>query len=82
MIYQIAGFESIEWIFGLGLMFGLAFLMNWYLKGNIRSFMILLLFFSGFMVSAELFDAWVMILIMILDVVIIGMEIKENRGMS
>ena len=82
MIYQIAGFESIEWIFGLGLMFGLAFLMNWYLKGNIRSFMILLLFFSGFMVSAELFGAWVMILIMILDVVIIGMEIKENRGMS
>lgn len=63
-------------------MFGLAFLINWYLKGNMITFFILLLFFSGFMVSAELIDAWVMILLIILNVITISIHINQNRGMS
>lgn len=82
MILQIATFNDIDWIFGLGLMFGLAFLLNYYLEGNMKTFFILLLFFCGFMVSAGILDYWILILLFILNIALIFIQINQNRGMG
>jgi len=82
LILQTTTFLDFAWIFGIGLMFGLAFLLNYFLDGNIKTFFVLLLFFAGFVVSAGMLDYWVIVLLLIVNVILIFIEIRQNRGIG
>jgi len=65
--YSIVGFE---WIIGLGLSFGLAFIFNYLTKNNLRTFFIFFFIFNGFMVWAELLPSWTIVISLIVLVII------------
>ena len=65
---------------GLGLMFILAFFMTYITYRNIRTFIIWLTLFSGFMVYAGLLDLWVMILCIIGMAIVIILKLFNKGG--
>lgn len=68
-----------DWILGLGLIFGLAFFLMFLLKADMKSYFPLATLFSVFVVYAGLLDAWVMVILLIIDVIIVFFTLK-NRG--
>jgi len=65
--YSIVGFE---WIIGLGLSFGLAFIFNYLTKNNLRTFFIFFFIFNAFVVWAELLPSWTIVISLIVLVII------------
>ncbi len=76
--FSIAG---MEWILGVGIMFGLAFILNYITFNNTPAFFIYLNIFCGFVVWAELLPLWVLILCLMILIVILFFQMK-SQGIS
>lgn len=70
--------EGVEWILGLGLMFGLAFFLNCLTYNEMDSFLIFLTIFDAFMVWCQLLPLWTLIVCLIITTIIIYLEIKSK----
>ena len=77
MLFQIS-IVGLEWIIGIGLMFGLAFIFMFLTKKTVSSFFVWLVIFNGFMVWGDLLDLWTLVLTLIILVIVIYSEIKGN----
>lgn len=75
--YDMGG---MEWIMGLGLMFGLAIVMSLFTAQYSVSFSVWLFIFNGFVVAGGLLPLWTLILTLILFVVSIYLDIKSRYG--
>jgi len=74
----LAGYD---WIIGLGLIFGLAFMITILLDGNGKVFFIFLTVLSAIMVYAAMLDLWVFIVSFIITLVFIISDFTAgNRG--
>jgi len=70
-----------DWMIGIGLTFGLALFLMFIVRTDVKGFFPLATFISVFMVYAGLYDSWVLVLLLIIDVVVIFIEIKGSlRG--
>lgn len=68
---------SYDWIIGIGLMFGLALVLNKMTFESLEGFFVFLTFFNAFVVYAGLLPLWSLILnIVILSII---MYIKMNK---
>ena len=77
MLFQIS-IVGLEWVIGVGLMFGLAFIFMILTKKTVSSFLVWLVIFNGFMVWGDLLDLWTLVLTLIILVIVIYSEIKGN----
>ena len=73
--FDISGFE---WMLGLGIMFGLAFVMTALTFKNMSCFFIWLLIFSGVVIWAGLLPLWVLILCILLLGVVLYLEVNDK----
>lgn len=80
MLFQMS-IVGMEWILGVGIMFGLALVMTLVTKKTTVSFLAWLFVFSGFVVASELLPLWVLILTLIFLTISVFFEFKGgNRG--
>ncbi|MFX1501188.1 MAG: hypothetical protein ACFFDH_09525 [Promethearchaeota archaeon] len=79
MILQVS-YASIEWIIGLGIMFGLALVFTLLTFRNVESFIIYLLMFNAFVVWADMLDLWTLVLNLIISSSIIYIDMRQKRG--
>ena len=79
MIFQIpiADF-TINFMLGLGIMFGLSLFMTYLTSKDTETFFIFLTIFAGFVVWGELIDLWVLILCLIILTLIIYSKTKRS----
>ena len=75
--FEMAGYE---WMIALGLMFGLAFVMNLITFDNMSSFFIWLTIFDAFVVWGGLLPLWTLVLCLILLTVVIYSEMRDKGG--
>lgn len=78
MLFQFDMPIGYEWLIGLGLMFGLAFVMNLVTFNKTNSFFVWLLIFNALMVWGGLLELWTLVLCIIILSVIIFYEMKNN----
>jgi hypothetical protein len=78
MLFQFDMPTGYEWLIGLGLMFGLAFVMNLVTFNKTNSFFVWLLIFNALMVWGGLLELWTLVLCIIILSVIIFYEMKNN----
>lgn len=78
MLFQLS-MVGFEWILGVGIMFGLAFVMNVLTFDSMSSFFIWLTIFCAIVVWADLLPLWVLILCILVLTAIMYFESK-NRG--
>jgi len=76
--FSIAG---IEWLLGLGIMFGLALFLNYLTYKDNIAFFIYLTIFNGFMVWAGLLPLWTLVVCIMILTTIIYMQLK-SQGVS
>ena len=69
---------SYEWIFGIGLMFGLAFVLNHYTFEDSKGFFIFLTLFNAFVVYGNLLPYWTLILNIIILTFIMYFELSKK----
>ena len=69
----------IEWILGIGIMFGLAMVMNFYISGNLKEFFVFLTFFNAFVVWGGLLPFWTLILNIIILCFIVYTEMSNKN---
>jgi hypothetical protein len=75
--FEMVGYE---WMIALGLMFGLAFVMNLITFNNMSSFFIWLTIFNAIVVWGNLLPLWTLVLCLILLTVVIYSEMRGKRG--
>lgn len=73
--------SDIDWVIGLGLMFGLALLFTLLLKGDMYTFFSWAYIINGLVVWGGLLEAWTLILNTILIVTLLFFNLK-SRGTS
>jgi hypothetical protein len=78
MLFQFDMPIGYEWLIGLGLMFGLAFVMNLITFNKTNSFFVWLLIFNAMMVWGGLLELWTLVLCIIILSVVIFYEMKNN----
>lgn len=80
MLYQIAGdINDIYWVIGIGLIFGLGFLINSLIKGNMQTLLLVMLAVNGVVVLAQLLDEWTLILNMIANITMLILNYRSNE---
>ena len=72
---DITGFE---WIIGLGLMFGVAFIITILVNPNYLTFFMSLTIMNAFMVWAEVLELWTLILLLIVDGALIFLKFRQT----
>ncbi len=78
MIFQAT--ITVSWLLGVGIMFGLSFLMTVLTNKNVETFFIYLTIFSGFVVWSGLLPLWILVIcVIILTLIMINKTSK--RGM-
>jgi hypothetical protein len=75
--FEMVGYE---WMIALGLMFGLAFVMNLITFDSMSSFFIWLTIFNAIVVWGGLLPLWTLVLCLILLTVVIYFEMKNKGG--
>jgi hypothetical protein len=75
--FELVGYE---WMIALGLMFGLAFVMNLITFDSMSSFFIWLTIFNAIVVWGGLLPLWTLVLCLILLTVVIYSEMKNKGG--
>ena len=68
-----------EWILGIGLMFGLAFVLTFMTRKDMLSFLAWLTVFCGIVVWAGLLELWTLILCIIFLVLILYLDVKGGK---
>ena len=79
MILQIS-MEGSEWILGLGIVFGLAFVFTILTQQDIMGFLIFITIFICFAVWSELLEVWTLVISLIAIVGVVYMELQNRRG--
>ena len=74
---SIAGFE---WILGVGIIFGLAFMFTLIIEQDLRVFVAFLTFFDTFIVWVGLLPLWTLIILIIILTVLIYVDFQKKRG--
>lgn len=69
-----------DWIIGIGLMFGLALVLNFMIFENLEGFIVFLTLISAFVVWADLLPLWVLILNVIFLTISVYYEVNKKRG--
>lgn len=69
-----------DWIIGLGMVFGLSFALTWIIKKDIKVFIAFLLVFDGIMVWAGLLELWVLILNLVITSMIVYYYLYMKRA--
>ena len=69
-----------EWILGIGIMFGLAFVLTFITERNMVSFIAWLTVFNAFVVWAGLLELWTLILCIVFLVVVLFLELKGGNS--
>lgn len=82
MIKMFFQFETLtaETIIGVGLMFGLAFFMNYMTYNDLTSFFVFLCIFDAFMVWCEFLPYWTLVLLLIILVIIVYVKMMSKGG--
>lgn len=70
---------AIEWVLGLGIMFGFAFFLNHITFDDMIGFLAYLTMFNGFVVWCELLPLWTLVLNCIVLVLVMYISMK-NEG--
>jgi len=65
-----------DWLIGVGLMFGLAFMFNYLTFKDLKSFFGYLMIFNGFMVWAGMLPIWSLVLCIMISSTIIYITFK------
>lgn len=73
--FDLSGYE---WMLGLGIMFGFAFVMSALTFNNFSCFFIWLTIFSAVVVWAGLLPLWVLILCLMMLGVVLYLEVNEK----
>lgn len=81
MIFQF-DMAGMEWILALGIMFGLAFVLNALTFNEISSFFIWLTIFCAFVVWGGLLPLWSLVLCIIILTAILFFEMKDKGNGS
>ena len=81
MLFQIS-IIGLEWMIGIALMFGLAFIFMFLTKKTVSSFFVWLVIFNGFMVWGDLLELWTLVLTLIVLVIVIYSEIKSGSSIG
>lgn len=68
-----------EWIIGIGLMFSLAFIMNYISRNDFEGFIVFLVIFNAFVVWTGFLPLWTLILCIIILSILIISEIYKKR---
>lgn len=76
--FSIVGFE---WVLGVGIAFGLAFMLNYITFNRLSSFFVFLTIFIAFMVWAEMLPLWSLVVCIMLLTIIIFLQMK-SQGVS
>lgn len=76
MIYQTI---TISWMLGIGIMFGLSFIMTVLTNKDLETFFIFLTIFSGFVVWSGLLPLWILVVSVIVLVLIITSKVNKKR---
>ena len=71
---------GMEWILGVGIMFGLAFVLTIMSKKTSSAFAIWLLFFNIFVVLGGLLPIWTLYLCIILMVIAVFLDFRRGSG--
>ena len=73
---------GMEWILGVGLMFGLALVMTMVKGGSAIHFLAWLMIFCGFVVSAGLLELWVLVLCLVVFTIALFIEFKNGGSVQ
>ena len=71
---------SIDWVIGIGISFGIAFILTSLSFKNVKAFLLYFTMFVGFFVYAGHLDLWMLIACIILDVVVIYTSMRSKKG--
>ena len=71
---------GMEWILGIGIMFGLAFVLTVMSKKSSVAFAVWLLFFNIFVVLGGLLPIWTLYLCLILMVITVFLDFRGGSG--
>ena len=72
--------EGSEWILGLGIVFGLAFVFTVLTKQDTKGFLIFITIFICFAVWSELLEVWTLVICLITVVGIVYMELQNRTN--
>lgn len=78
MLFQYS-LEGTEWIIGIGIAFGLAFIFSYLTYKDLPTFFVFLTIFDGFMVWCDFLPMWTLIICLIVLVIIAYIEIKGKE---
>ena len=81
MILQ-SGIEGMEWILGLGIVFGLAFVFTMLTQQDAMGFLIFVTIFVCFAVWSGLLEVWTLVISLIAVVGVVYMELQNRRSVS
>ncbi|MBA7496342.1 hypothetical protein ES702_06942 [subsurface metagenome] len=81
MFFQEFDLTGIDWMLGVAIMFGLAYILYSLTSDNIKVFFIWLAIINGFVVMGGLLPLWTLVLNMLILCLVIYLEIKE-RGVK
>lgn len=73
--FSIVGYE---WVIGVGLMFVLAFLMNYLTFNDLTAFFLYLTIFDGFMVWGNMLPLWTLVVCILMTVLILYFQFKSQ----
>ena len=73
--------DDIYYVFLLVFVFGFSFFMNYLTYNNFGCFLAWLMIFVSFFVWTSLFDLWILILVILVNVLYIGINKYNKRGM-
>lgn len=73
---------TLDWIFGISIMFGLAIVLNKYTFESLTGFLVFLTIFNSFVVFGGLLPNWTLILNIVVLTIIIYSETKQKRGID
>jgi len=73
--FDVSGYD---WLIGIGIMFGLALVMNLITFNKTTSFFVWLTIFNAFVVWGGLLDMWTLVLCVIVLTIVIYMEVQRK----
>lgn len=79
MIFQYS-IEGFEWVLGLGIVFGLAFVFTMLTEQDLTTFFIFLCAMDTFAVMTGLLPFWTLVVFIIILVILIYMKLSEKGG--
>lgn len=77
MFFQVS-ITGFEWVLGLALMFGIAFILTLITYKSLMSFVVWLTMTCAFVVYGGLLDLWVLIMCLIILTIVVFMQMRSQ----